>query len=123
MADQDTQIIRAIEFMKHDSHFNLEKTVLNIVGEKAFSKVVKAFLNDFSLAHQLSDASMSQQEKKAFCHKLKSAAGNVGAANLAMYTTETDAELINDNVDVSFILIELNSVISLLNQHFGVIDN
>ena len=123
MVDQGTKLTRAIEFMKHDTHFRLEKTVLDIVGEKAFSKVVIAFLKDFASVQQLSDVSMSQQEKKAFCHKLKSAAGNIGAVNLSMYANETDAELLNDNVDVSFVLTELNIVISILSQYFYVDKN
>ena len=118
MSDQRTGITEAINEISQNQRFDLSKTIYPIVGENAYVRIIKAFLNDVTNTYNTDYLELSQAKKLAFCHKLKTAAANIGAINLSEYCIEAQQQLTTEDVDISLVTNELSAVVEDINKSF-----
>ena len=110
----EEQLTTAIEALRDSPKLNVSKTIFPLVGGKPFIKVISAFLKDFEASLTLTNVQLTQQQKKSFCHKLKSASANVGAFDLASLCADNEAELLHGNIDIDDVLNEFNHTYNFL---------
>lgn len=109
-AKQIENIEQFLNKLASSEQFDFGKTILPIVGAKTFIKVIIAFHKDFIGCQSISSDGMSQHTKKAFCHKLKSAAANIGAIRLSQYCIACEQDLEHIDADISNVTIELHDI-------------
>lgn len=113
-AENEALINNAIEALQSNSNLNLSQTILPFVGGRPFIKVVRAFLKDFAGSLELSDEQLTHKQKRAFCHKLKSASANVGASDLSSQCSESEKKLVVEDIDISSVLTEFKTIFKFL---------
>ncbi|MFT2098175.1 Hpt domain-containing protein [Marinomonas sp. 2405UD66-6] len=102
--------------LNHMEGYNLDETVYAYLGKQAYLQVAECFTTEFQ--RKLSEAKqLSEKEKNAFVHNLKSASGNVGALALSQHCEEYEKRVHqNEEVNIERLFDELKKVIATLKR-------
>ncbi|MFW1678354.1 response regulator [Pontibacter sp. JAM-7] len=113
----------ARQLLQCSPDFELDNTVYKWLGLEAYQRVCMGFLQDIlpQLDYwRVSGGDQPDGQKRKFIHRLKSAAGNVGAFRLQALATQVDERLsLGEDVDISNLLTQLETVCGILKPLVG----
>ncbi|MEP0071574.1 MAG: ATP-binding protein [Marinomonas sp.] len=104
-----------LEELQLSERFDLSNTVYKWLGEAAYLQIVHSFLAEYS-EMSIEEGRLSQEEKSALVHNLKSASGNIGAVVLFKACELAEEQLFTNDISIQHLLNALNKDMQTVQQ-------